>query len=226
MATRRCPPPVAAGPSLPNHRVAPRAPRLRGPETPDIMSYCPGPQWISPYNYLRAMDGPVLSGHHLQPAVASAPDPQAVRAEGQKLLLAFRLHRDERIEFRWALHLPGEPAPQSAKGVSDLVLELYDAEGSLLASASCHRPADRPTTAPHEDFQEVLPWFKDVAICAGRPRPGRARAVADRGCRQRTENQRPDRDGDTPRQRRVHSPRHVGRARGSGGASLHAAVHA
>jgi hypothetical protein len=126
---------------------------LRGPETPDIMSYCGG-RWISPYNYLRAFNGPVLSWTEAG---------RAVHAEAQKLLLAFRVRRDETVELRWALHLPGEPPPQSAKGLSDLLLELYDAEGTLLASASCHRPADRPATAPYEDFQEVLPWFTEVA---------------------------------------------------------------
>ena len=128
--------------------------RLHGPETPDIMSYCPGSRWISPYNYLRAFNGPVLSW---------TEDADGAEAEAQKSLLAFRVHRDEAVKLRWALHLPGQPPPPSAKGLSNFVLEMYDAEGAFLASVTCRRPADRPATAPYEDFQEVLPWFEDVS---------------------------------------------------------------
>lgn len=130
-------------------------PRLHDPERGDIMSYCPNPLWISPYNYLRAFNGPVLSW-----AEGATPAP---RADAQKLLLAFRLHRDETVEFQWALHLPGEPPRWSAKGTSDLVVELHDAGGALIASSPCHRPADRRASSPYEDFQEVLPWFENVA---------------------------------------------------------------
>jgi hypothetical protein len=128
-------------------------PQLHHPETPDIMSYCPGARWISPYNYRRAFNGPVLGW--TEAALAN-------KTEGQKLLLAFRVNRDETVKLRWALHLPGEPPPQSAKGLSDLVLELHGQGGTLLTSTRCRRPADRPTTAPHEDFQEVVPWFEEV----------------------------------------------------------------
>jgi hypothetical protein len=136
--------------------LGPVPPRLHRPETPEVMSYCRGTQWISPYNYVRAFNGAVLSW-------APDADTDAARAEGQKLLLAFRLKRDETVELRWALHLPGEPPPQSPDGMTEVVLELYDAEGAMLASARCHRPADRATAGPHEDFQEVLPWFEEVA---------------------------------------------------------------
>lgn len=135
--------------------LEPAGPRLHDPERGDIMSYCVNPLWISPYNYLRAFNGPVLSW-----AERATPAP---RADAQKLLLAFRLHRDETVGFQWALHLPGEPPRWSAKGASDLVVELHDAGGALIASSPCHRPADRPGSSPYEDFQEVLPWFETAA---------------------------------------------------------------
>jgi hypothetical protein len=45
----------------------------------------------------------------------------------------------------------------------DLVLELHDSDDHVLASVSCARPADRAATAPHEDFQEVLPWYESAS---------------------------------------------------------------
>ena len=134
--------------------IAPGGPRLHSPETPEVMSYCRGTQWISPYNYVRAFNGAMLNW---------TPETELLRAEGHKLLVAFRLHRGGKAELKWALHLPGDPPPRSGDGLADVGLELYDVEGALLASATCHRPADRPVAAAHEDFQEVLPWFENVA---------------------------------------------------------------
>ena len=109
---------------------------------------------ISPYNYLRAFNGQALTC----PRAAE----QAL-VEKEKLIVAFRSHRDGSVELRWALHLPGAPPRQRADGASDIGLELYDAEGALIATANCRRPADRPPKRQHEDFQEVLPWFESVA---------------------------------------------------------------
>lgn len=135
--------------------LEPGAPQLHQPERGDIMSYCDAPRWISPYNYLRAFSGPVLSWSGQR---------SLRREDGQKLLVAFRIFRDDRVELRWALHLPGD-APQSfSKGGTDLMLELHDSAGNLLVSSPCHRPADRGRSAVREDFQEVLPWFDNAAI--------------------------------------------------------------
>ncbi len=134
--------------------LGPSPPVLRGPETPDIMSYCGAPRWISPYNYLRAFNGAVLQ---------ERLDVQAFPAEAEKLLLAFRLHRDGSAEFQWALHVPGEPRRYPGKEAAGIILELYDTDDALLASAECQRGPDRPTTAPYEDFREVLPWYENLA---------------------------------------------------------------
>jgi hypothetical protein len=80
--------------------------------------------------------------------------------------VSFRLHRDGSVELKWAFHLPGEPREYSAKGQTDIVLELYDADGALVAACNCRRPADRPDTAPYEDFLETLPWFDAVSSVA------------------------------------------------------------
>ena len=134
--------------------LGPSPPVLHDPDTPEIMSYCGGPRWISPYNYLRAFSGPMLHG-----AQRSA----TFQAEAQKLLVAFRVHRDGKVKFKWALHLPGEPPQYPAKTPTNNVLELYDTEGVLLASADCHRASDQPDNAPCHDFQEVIPWFDSAA---------------------------------------------------------------
>jgi hypothetical protein len=123
---------------------------LFSPEAGEIMSYCGGIKWISPYNYLRAFNGPVLSW---------APGAVARQLAAEKLIIAFRLQRDETAQLQWALHLPGEPPDTSGKGATDLVLELHGENGRLLTSTACHLPADRGRSAPYEDFQEVLPWF-------------------------------------------------------------------
>lgn len=130
---------------------------LFNPETPEIMSYCGGTRWISPYNYLRAFSGPVLSW---------APGGVARHLTAEKLIVAFRVRRGDTAELQWALHLPGEPRDPSGKGADDLVLELHDEHGRLLTSTPCHRPADRGRSAPYEDFQEVLPWFETATVVA------------------------------------------------------------
>lgn len=131
--------------------------RLHAPETPDIMSYCNPPQWISPYNYMRAYNGDLLNPFD---------ERSASLADSQKLLVSLRLHRDGRAELNWALHLPGEPRRYTAKGQTDTILELYGANATLVASSNCHRAADRPDTAPYEDFLETLPWFDAVSSVA------------------------------------------------------------
>ena len=40
--------------------------------------------------------------------------------------------------------------------------ELYDGLDILLASAPCHRPADRAAFDSYEDFQELMPWSDSV----------------------------------------------------------------
>ena len=87
-------------------------------------------------------------------------------ADAQKLLVAFRLYRNQSVDLQWALHLPGEARAPSGKGEMDLFVELYDGDDLILASVNCSRPADRPPTAPYEDFQEVLPWFESAAQVA------------------------------------------------------------
>jgi hypothetical protein len=130
-------------------------PTLFGPDTPDIMSYCGAPQWISPYNYNRATTGDVLN-----PRSARA----AIRTDAQKLLLSFRVYRDGRVEFKKGMHLPGEPRSFPGKAPTGIFLELYGPNDELFASAECcHRSADRLKTAPYEDFQEVLPWTEQAA---------------------------------------------------------------
>jgi hypothetical protein len=57
------------------------SPRLLDPEQGDIMSYCPS-RWISPYNYLRAFNGPVLSWTQQR---------LLRRLDAEKLLVAFRV---------------------------------------------------------------------------------------------------------------------------------------
>jgi hypothetical protein len=128
--------------------------QLFSPDAAAIMSYC-GNRWISPYNYERAISGPVLSGASTLEAGA------ATNEDRQKLLIAFRLHSDGHADLRWALHLPGEPPLPSISSMTDISIELYDDGGAMLAT--CHRPADRPPTGPHEDFQEVLPWYESAA---------------------------------------------------------------
>jgi 2-dehydro-3-deoxyphosphogluconate aldolase/(4S)-4-hydroxy-2-oxoglutarate aldolase len=126
------------------------------------MSYCPLPLWISPYNYLRAFNGRILGW-------ARDAAESSTLSDAQKLLIAFRLHRDQSVDLDWALHLPGEARAPSGKGRSDLFLELQDRNGVVLASLNCSRPADRAHTAPYEDFQEVLPWYDSasdvVVVC-------------------------------------------------------------
>jgi hypothetical protein len=135
---------------------------LFGSEADDIMSYCPLPLWISPYNYLRAFNGRILGW-------ARDAAESSTLSDAQKLLIAFRLHRDQSVDLDWALHLPGEARAPSGKGRSDLFLELQDRNGVVLASLNCSRPADRAHTAPYEDFQEVLPWYDSasdvVVVC-------------------------------------------------------------
>jgi hypothetical protein len=135
---------------------------LFGSEAGDIMSYCPLPLWISPYNYLRAFNGRILGW-------ARDAAESSTLSDAQKLLIAFRLHRDQSVDLDWALHLPGEARAPSGKGRSDLFLELQDRNGVVLASLNCSRPADRAHTAPYEDFQEVLPWYDSasdvVVVC-------------------------------------------------------------
>jgi hypothetical protein len=143
-----------AGIGEPGVDVGASPPDVLGPETPDVMSYCAGRKWISPYNYQRAFAGAVLHGRAASDASAD---------DAQKLLLAFRLHRDGSAELRWALHLPGEPRGHPAGARTGIVVELYDRDGALMASADCARAPDRPETAPYEDFQEVLPWFPELA---------------------------------------------------------------
>jgi hypothetical protein len=83
----------------------------------------------------------------------------------QKLMLAFRVYRDGRVELNYGMHLPGEPRSFPAKTATGLFVELYDADGGLLASAECgHRSPHRPKAAPFEDFQEVLPWDERAAV--------------------------------------------------------------
>lgn len=126
-----------------------------GPETPDIMSYCPSPRWISPYNYNRATTGDILN---LRSAVA------AIRTDAQKLLLSFRVYRDGRVELQKGMHLAGEPRSLPGKAPTGIFVELYGSNDELFASAECsHRSPDRPKTAPYEDFQEVLPWNEQAA---------------------------------------------------------------
>ena len=132
---------------------------LFGPEQGDIMSYCASPTWASPYSYLRAFNGPILGW-----AEDAAESYGA--ADAQKLLVAFRLYRNQSVDLQWALHLPGEARAPSGKGEMDLFVELYDGDDLILASVNCARPADRPPTAPYEDFQEVLPWFESAAQVA------------------------------------------------------------
>jgi len=130
-------------------------PTLFGPETPDIMSYCPSPRWISPYNYNRATTGDILN---LRSAVA------AIRTDAQKLLLSFRVYRDGRLELQKGMHLAGEPRSLPGKAPTGIFVELYDSNDELFASAECSpRSPDRPKTAPYEDFQEVLPWNEQAA---------------------------------------------------------------
>jgi hypothetical protein len=133
-------------------------PTLFGPDTVEIMSYCPTPKWISPYNYNRATTGEILN---LRSAVAAiSPD----RTDAQKLILSFRVYRDGRVEFQEGMHLAGEPRSFPGKAPTGIFLELYDSNDELFASAECsHRSSDRPKTAPYEDFQEVLPWNEQAA---------------------------------------------------------------
>jgi len=129
-------------------------PTLFGPDTQDIMSYCPL-RWISPYNYIRAMTWPM-------PILESSSD---VKDAGiQKLLLEFRVYRDGRVEFKSGMHLPGEPRSYPGKTTTSIFVEMYCADNKLLASHECcHRPSDRLKTAPYEDFREVLPWYEEAA---------------------------------------------------------------
>ena len=83
------------------------------PETPEIMSYCNGAQWVSPYNYQRALAGTVLN----IPSTVSAEIPATHQ---EKLLIAIRRRRDGDVELRWALHLPGEPTRPSMKDAVDV----------------------------------------------------------------------------------------------------------
>jgi hypothetical protein len=133
-------------------------PTLFGPDTAEIMSYCPLPQWISPYNYNRATTGEIFN---VRSAVA------ATRTDGtdaQKLILSFRVYRDGRVEFQEGMHLAGEPRPFPGKAPTGIFLELYDSNDELFASVECsHGSPDRPKTAPYEDFQEVLPWNEQAA---------------------------------------------------------------
>lgn len=130
-------------------------PTLFRPETPEIMSYCNGAQWVSPYNYQRALAGTVLN----IPSTVSAEIPATHQ---EKLLIAIRRRRDGDVELRWALHLPGEPTRPSMKDAVDVRIELYDGLDILLASSPCHRPADRAALDPYEDFQELMPWSDSV----------------------------------------------------------------
>lgn len=129
-------------------------PTLFSPERPEIMSYCGGTKWVSPYNYLRAFHGDLLDPFTVAPVDQAA---------AHKLLLSFRIYRDGRVEFQWAVHLPGEPGRYTPKGMTEIVVELYNASHVLLASLECHHTSDRPNVAPYEDFQEVLPWFEEIA---------------------------------------------------------------
>ena len=126
------------------------------PDTPDIMSYCNN-QWISPYNYNRAMIANVLN-----PSVAASP----ARADAQKLVVSFRVYRDGRVEFRQGMHLPGEARPVAVKASTRVFLELYGADDGLLASVECGRSPDLPETAPYEDFQAVLAWHDQAQSLA------------------------------------------------------------
>ena len=47
--------------------------------------------------------------------------------------------------------------------MTEIVVELPNASHVLLASLQCHHTSDRPKVAPYEDFQEVLPWFEEIA---------------------------------------------------------------
>ena len=123
-------------------------PRLFSPETPDVMSYCGGPMWLSPYNFLRGFNGAFLNPF---PSIADEP------AAHQKLLISFRVKRDGGVDLQWALHLPGEPRCYPQKGTADLVLEMYGADDVQLGAFVCHRTADLPRSAPYEDYQELLP---------------------------------------------------------------------
>ena len=129
---------------------------LFGPEQGDIMSYCDPPLWASPYSYLRAFNGPILGW-------AEDARESYAAADAQKLLIAFRLYRNQSVDLKWALHLPGEARAPSGKGEMDLFVELHDGDDLVLASVNCSRPADRSPTAPYEEFQEVLPWFESAA---------------------------------------------------------------
>lgn len=138
--------------------------RLHSPERPELMSYCGGDHWISPYNYARAFSGPLLDPFRQRTVRAAATDASvADKTDLHKLIVSLRLHRSGQADLRWALHVPGEVPRYPDKGHSGYTLELHDRSGRLLSTQACQRSLHRLPTAPWDDVQVVMPWLDDAA---------------------------------------------------------------
>ncbi len=135
----------------------------------DLMSY-KGPQWVSPYTYLKILD-------NREKHLSAAADPRRVRP---LLILTFAVDRfaDGSIKIdKLRAHIveaPGSvPAPPRRETRSRFSIELVDRHGRIVASHSCHVSASLgggcgchgggdAERAPHLEFVEAVGWSDEV----------------------------------------------------------------
>jgi len=124
----------------------------------DFMSYC-RPAWVSPYTYLGLM-----AALRSQTGGADPVPREADEHTHDMLYLTFRLSREGEVALGPSFHLTGPGLPQEIRPQSNVTVELI-ARGEIVAFQRCHvqAPAYYDPDQPYTSFDEMLPWFEDLA---------------------------------------------------------------
>lgn len=126
--------------------------------TSDLMTYC-GPVWISPYTY----EG--LMGCASVPGTGDAGGGRVIeRGERDMLQVLLHVYRNGTVQLMMPpFELPGIP-PATRGAPSPYVVELHDAEGTVLASQRLRLPdVHKSMDDAMLDFGVALPWSSTAA---------------------------------------------------------------